>query len=178
MDIQRHLLDHIQIGDVQLKYRRTLTPPPSGFSLIELMIVVSIAAFLMTAAVPFLGSAVSNIRSRAVIAKFTDDFASLRNVAATGGASSVSLVVSGDCSWAASVGGVANTAHSMAVTDITTQASGLTCTLNPASPVTFTFTPQGTVNTSAAITFTSTAGQTWNLQILNSGTLTNTKGTS
>lgn len=140
-----------------------------GFTMVELSVTIVVAALLLAVVLPNLGTTLSNSRSRTVVSKFTQDFASLRNSAATG-SPTVTLTLNADCTWSAAVAGVADTSRSMSAQPSTAglSCSGLTGT---ALPVTFNFSPQGFVQPSASFVFTAGTGQSWPMQVLSSGTV-------
>ena len=152
-----------------------------GYTLLETMIVVAIVALMMAAAIPTMMSAVANSRARAVVNKFVQDFAWVRGQSATG-TNTASLTLNSDCSWTASVvvdSSLANaagitaqvSAHSFSAAQISSAVSSFSCSLASGSlPATFSFSPQGYLNTSATVTFTGpVAGNPWRVRILTSG---------
>jgi len=155
-----------------------------GFTLIELAIAISLMAMLAALALPALISTVNNARSRSMIQKLMGDFVWARNSAATAASATSGTVatftVNADCSWSTTVGGVANTAHSLDSTSLGQLAPGLSCTAGSGNtlPLTFNFTPQGFVAPSSTLTYTTNRGQSWVLQVLTSGSMLLTNGAS
>jgi len=147
-----------------------------GFTLIEVMVVVALIGIALSQALPAIASAYANARARAVVTKFVQDFAWLRNTAAVNATTAVVLVVNADCSWTSTLNGTTDAAHSTTTAALAKLAPGMGCSLS--SAVTFNFTSQGFVDNSATIGFPSAGGQSWPLLILNSGSVTNTTGAS
>ena len=158
--------------ELQLKQSR-------GFTLIELAITVVIAMILLAVATPYLAKSISTARSRNVVAKFTQDFSSLRGIASSG-THTVTMALAANCSWTATVDGTIDSTRSMTAASLSTNASGFTCAAMGATtlPVTFTFDAQGYVRPSATFSMTSPTGQTWPIRVLGSGTVVVTKGSS
>lgn len=163
-----------------------------GFSLIELMVVVAIIAIMLAIAVPSFGSSVRTSRERSVIQRMTQDFMWARGAAGANDASSltskiavsgvplITFVVRADCSWTVKVNGIDEPDHKMDTTMVTSIAPGAVCSSPSglALPATFTFTPQGFVNTTGTLTFTGTSGQSFPFQILYSGAMFRTRNAS
>lgn len=172
MGEQHHLLDTQPVGELQLKQ-------PRGFTLIELAVTIAVVALLAAVVLPYLGGTISNSRSRTVVAKFTQDFAWLRNTAGTG-THTVTLTLNADCSWAGTVDGNADSARSYSTAQVQQESPGMGCTgqSGTALPVTLTFNSQGFVAPSANFTFSASTGQQWPMQVLGSGTLAITTGSS
>ena len=150
-----------------------------GFTLVELAVTLVVASILLAVALPSLSTAIANSRARNVVSKFTQDFNSLRSVAASG-THTVTLTLAGNCSWSATVDGVNDAARSLTATELTNSSSGFACAASGTTvlPVVFTFTPQGFVQPSATFSFTGSSGQTWPIQVLGSGTIAITIGSS
>jgi len=149
---------------------------PRGFTLIELMVTISLVGILMAVVAPYLGNAISNARARNVVSKFRQDFATLRNQAVSS-PKLITLTLNSDCSWSASVDNAIVSAYSLASTDI---ASNISCsaTNNSALPLVFSFTNQGFVSPTASFVFNGPNSQSWPIQILSSGTVVISKGAS
>jgi len=153
----------------------------AGFGLIELMVTVAIIAVMMSLAVPSFGNAARSSRERSVVQRLVQDFSWARGAAVTGnasilnsaasGAPAVTLKLNANCSWTLSVNNNAVSDHSMALGTLQSTAPNITCSSTIALPATFTFTPQGFVNTTGTVTFTGAGGQAYPLQILYSGTM-------
>ena len=150
-----------------------------GFTLIELMVTIAIAAIMGLLVVPNLISMVDSGKTSVLVNKFPQDVAWARNQAVTTQQSvSMALSTTG-CDWTTTVGSNAVAEHSMS--NASTQYPGVQCTITtPPSSGSLFFTPQGLVTdgpggspVSPTITITVTAarGQTWILQMLASGTV-------
>ena len=153
--------------------------PARGFTLIELMVTVSLVAVLMSVVAPFLGNAIANARARNIVSKFRQDFSWARNLAGTSGRA-VTLTLKADCSWSSTVEGTVDASHSLTATELAASASAMSCTGNntTALPVTMTFTSQGFVAPGATFVFNGPNAQTWPIQILGSGSVIVTRGAS
>ena len=150
-----------------------------GFTLIELMVTISLVAILLSVVAPYIASAIANAKARNVVSKFGQDFAWSRNQAATNNLA-VALTLNADCSWSATVDGTVDTSHSVTATELAGNASTVTCTATNATsfPVTLSFTSQGFVRPGASFVFNGPNNQTWPIQILSSGTVIVTRGAS
>jgi type IV fimbrial biogenesis protein FimT len=151
-------------------------PSQRGFSLIELMVTVAIIAIMLAIGVPSFGNSVRASRERSVVQRMTQDFQWARTAAATQPASgatgptSVQMTIAGDCSWSTKVNGVVDSTHSMDAATVTRAAPGVAC--GGIAPATFTFTPQGFVDTTGQLTFSGSAYSTpLKFQILSSGAM-------
>ena len=167
-----------------------------GFSLIELMVTIAIIGFMMVLALPSLGNSVRTSRERAVMQKFVQDFTWARGAAGAGDASALaaglsgpptlSLVLNADCSWSTTISTTIaagtlvtpDPVHSMALADVTKQASGIACTSAALGataaltyPITFNFSSQGYVSASGNVTATGASSQVFKLNILTSGSI-------
>ena len=149
-----------------------------GFTMIELAVTIVVVALLAAIAMPYLGKSISTSRTRTLIAKFTQDFAWLRNAASTS-SSVVTLTLNANCSWSGVVDSTADSSHSMSLTQINNSSAGLSCAgQSQALPITFTFSRQGFVSPAATFTFTASTSQQWPVQVLGSGTVAITTGGS
>lgn len=150
-----------------------------GFTLIELAVTIAVVALLAAVVAPYLGTTIANSRSRTVVAKFTQDFAWLRNAAGTG-THTVTLTLNADCSWAGTVDGTADSSRSFSATQVQQSTQGLSCSGQGTTilPLTLTFNRQGFVTPSASFVFIAATGQQWPMQVLGSGTLAVTTGSS
>lgn len=170
MDNQRFILGAEPKRELQL--RRV-----GGFTLIELAVTMVIAMILLAVAAPYLGKAISTARARNVVSKFNQDFSALRGIASSGN-HAVTLLLSSNCTWTATVDGSTDSSRSMTADSLGATSSGFACTGTGATalPVTFTFSQQGYVQPSATFSMTSQTGQTWPVRILGSGTVAITTG--
>jgi len=151
-------------------------PPQRGFSLIELMVTVAIIAVMLAIGVPSFGNSVRASRERSVVQRMTQDFQWARTAAATQpatgatGATTVQMTIAADCSWSTKVNGASDATHSMSSSAVASTAPGVAC--GGIAPATFTFTPQGFVDTTGQLTFSGTAyASPLKFQILSSGAM-------
>lgn len=152
----------------------------TGFTLIELMVTISVIAIMLALAMPSMNTTISNSRDRGVVQKFSQDYDWLRSKA---GSSTVTLTINADCSWQASVNNVADAAHSMAAADLAAIKSTVTCAGSGATPLalpaTLSFNAQGfETGPTGGLTFRAANGQAWPLQILYSGSIVRVQGAS
>lgn len=154
----------------------TRTPSPArGFTLIELMVTLTVVALLTLIAVPSFGNATQVSRERSAVQKLMQDFSWARSAAAAAGSvSSTTLTLNANCTWSTTVNGVADATHSMSSTSLSSLAPSMACASS--LPITFTFTPQGFVNNAGTFTYTGQSGQAYKLQILYSGTVLRLNG--
>jgi len=177
------------------------SPLATGFSLIELMVVIAIIGIGVTLAVPYFGGAATKARERSIVDRMVQDFnwgrtaagvsdASTLGITGVTGTPAVQIVLNdqatGGCGWTTTVNGTVDARHSMTQAQMQQQAPGITCgqtgdTL--ALPATFTFNGQGFINQTGTITYSSTqAGTTgvkfWPLMFLSSGSVLNTNAAS
>lgn len=143
----------------------------NGFTLIELMVTIGIAAILGLLVVPNLVSMVDSGKTAVLVNKFPQDVAWARNQAVTTQQAVTMTLGANTCTWSTSVGGTTNAEHSMTAQQLTATYPNVTCAINGASSQTLTFTNQGFVNMSPTITVTAGQGQTWTLQVLASGSV-------
>lgn len=147
-----------------------------GFSLVELMVTVSVIAVLLILVTPSFSNSVSTSRERSVVQKFAQDFDWSRSAATT---RSVSLTLNANCSWSATVDGVVDSSHSMTAATLSGLAAGIACAGGTvALPATFAFTSQGFATPNGTLSFTGARGQQWPLQVLYSGSMVRVKGAS
>jgi prepilin-type N-terminal cleavage/methylation domain-containing protein len=156
-------------------------PSNKGFTLVELMVVVGLIAFMLVQAVPSLSSGVRAARERSISQKFIQDFLWARSSATASDASalnaalsgipSVTLAINADCSWSTSVNGTSDPSHSMSSNDVSAVAS-MSCSGSGLTlPATFTFTSQGYVSSTGTLTMTGSSGQSTPLRVLHSGAI-------
>lgn len=148
-----------------------------GFTLIELMVTVSLVGILLALVAPYLSNTIANARARNVVSQFRQDFNWLRNQAVTGNRV-VRLTLNSDCSWQSLIDGVADASHSMSATELGNASSNIACTASNATvlPVTFNFSGQGFVAPAATFVFNGPNNQNWPVQVLTSGTVVLTQG--
>jgi type IV fimbrial biogenesis protein FimT len=156
-----------------------------GFSLIELMVVIAIIAIMLAIAVPSFGNSVRASKERSVAQRMTQDFLWARGAAGANDASTLStkivvagvptitFVVRSDCSWTTAINGIPEPDHTMSAAAVTAAAPGVSCGGTGLTlPATFTFTPQGFVDTTGTLLFTGTAyAAPLKFQILYSGAI-------
>ncbi len=146
-----------------------------GFTLIELLVTIAIMVLLGLIAVPSFVRMFDSARAASLAHEFPDDVAWARNQAVTSQHPVAIDITTGSCAWTTKVDGTTVSAHSNDGT--TASAEGIGCSWSgaPSSGVlTFNtqgFVTDGTTGTPVAPTLTVTAaqGQTWNIQVLNSG---------
>jgi prepilin-type N-terminal cleavage/methylation domain-containing protein len=146
-----------------------------GFTLIELMVTIAIMVLLGLLAVPSFMRMVDSARAASVAHQFPDDVAWARNQAVTSQHLVTIDITAGKCAWTTKVDGTAVSAHT---NDGTTASNdGIACSWGsaPSSGV-LSFNPQGFVTDGSTgnpvaptLTVTAAQGQTWNIQVLNSG---------
>jgi prepilin-type N-terminal cleavage/methylation domain-containing protein len=142
----------------------------AGFTLIELMVTIAVAAILGMLVVPNLVSMVQSGQTSVLVNQFPQDVAWARNQAVTTQQPVVMTLGPGNCVWATTVGGTASAEHSML--NPSAQYPNVTCTITGATSQTLTFTTQGFVNNAPTITVTTANGQqTWTMQVLTSGSV-------
>lgn len=143
----------------------------AGFTLIELMVTIGIAAILGVMVVPNLIDMVDSGKTSVLVNKFPQDVAWARNQAVTTQQPVTITLATNSCTWSTSVGGNVSAEHSMTTQQLTATYPNVTCAINGATSQTLTFTNQGFVNMSPTITVTAGQGQTWTLQVLASGSV-------
>ena len=152
-----------------------------GFTLVELMVTIAIAALLGLMVVPNLISMVDSGKTSVLVNKFPQDVAWARNQAVTTqNAVEIDLtgITGNACTWTTKVAGQTVNEHSLLSAQFAAQYPGVTCSIQQA-PVTgkLVFDSQGFIsdgNGNAAaptITVTAKQGQTWTMQMLTSGSV-------
>lgn len=163
--------------------RRHASP---GFSLFELMVVISIIGVMMALTLPSIGTSARLAKQRTVPERFLQDFAWARGAArvadatvlndatVTGlsGLPTVQIVFAADCSWTTSVTTPVNAittvpSHSMTTAQLAALgASAMTC----AGAGTYVFTTLGFVSPTNQLTFTG-SDRAWVMNVLSSGSI-------
>jgi prepilin-type N-terminal cleavage/methylation domain-containing protein len=163
-----------------------------GFSLIELMVTLTIGALLLVLAVPYFGTATKQANERRIKQQLVQDITWARGAAGAAdqksldsslstGTPTVTLTVNANCTWTTTISGTTNSAHTLTSTP-TTMSCAPASTGGVGSSMSFTFTPQGFLNTTSGsgagtLVLTGTT-QTYQLQILYSGSVIETHATS
>ena len=146
-------------------------PLPRGFTLIEMMVTIAVAAILGLLVVPNLIDMVDAGKTSVLVNKFPQDVAWARNQAVTTQQAVTMTLGANTCTWSTSVGGTVSAEHSMTSQQLTATYPGVACTIQKAPSQTMTFTSQGFINMAPTITITARQGQTWTLQVLASGSV-------
>ena len=162
-----------------------------GFSVIELMVTLAIAALMITLAVPYFGKATTQANERRVKQQLVQDITWARGAAGAAdqksldsslasGTPTVTLTINADCTWTTKVSGNTNSAHTLATTPTAMSCAPAATAGVPTLPATFTFTPQGFLSSTASsgtlvLTGTTTS---YRLQILYSGSVIETHATT
>jgi type IV fimbrial biogenesis protein FimT len=163
-----------------------------GFSLIELMVTLTIGALLLVLAVPYFGKATKQANERRVKQQLVQDITWARGAAGAAdqksldsslasGTPTVTLKINADCTWTTKIGAATNVAHSLSATPTSMACTPAATGGVSAVPVTFTFTSQGFLNpaTSSGGTLVMTGTtQAYQLQILYSGSVLETHAAS
>lgn len=162
--------------------------PLRGFTLIELMVTISIIAILMLLAMPSFGTASRSARERGVVARLIQDFTWARGAAGAATASAldssltavapqITLTLNADCTWSTLINGSANATHSMSSTQLALLAPGMTCSgTSPLLPATFAFTSQGFVSPTGTVTLSGATTTSAQLRVLYSGAIMRING--
>jgi len=147
-----------------------------GFTLIEMMVTIAVAAILGVMVVPNLIDMVDSGKTSVLVNKFPQDVAWARNQAVTTQQTVSMTLPSSGCDWQTTVNGNAVAEHSMS--NASTLYPGVQCQItNPPATGKMIFDSQGFVsdgnNNPAApiITVTAARGQTWTMQVLASGSV-------
>ena len=149
----------------------------TGFTLIEMMVTIAIAALLGLLVVPNLVSMVDSGKTSVLVNKFPQDLAWARNQAVTTQQPVSMSLSSSSCNWQTTVGTNAVAEHSMS--NASSLYPGTQCQIeNGPSSGSLYFTSDGLVTdgpggnpVSPTITVTAAKGQIWVLQVLASGTV-------
>ncbi len=171
----------------------THRPPQRGFSVIELMVTIAIAALLMTLAMPYFGKTTTQAYERRVKQQMVQDFAWARGAAGaadqksldatlSSGTPTVTWKVNADCTWTTQISGTTNAAHTTTTTP-TTMVCAPAASGGLAVGTWYTLTPTGFVTNSAGSPVSGTlvitgTTQTFQLQLLYSGSMLETHAVS
>lgn len=142
-----------------------------GFTLVEMMVTIAIAAILGIMVVPNLLDMVDSGKTSVLVNRFPQDVAWARNQAVTTQQPVVITLGPAACTWSTSVGGTVSAEHSMTATQLNANYPNVTCSVTGGNPQTLTFDSQGFINAAPTITVRAKQGQTWTLQVLASGTV-------
>lgn len=156
--------------------------PAQGFTLIELMVTVAVAAILGLLVVPDLVSTVDASKTSVLVNQFPQDVAWARNQAVTTQQPVRMLLGPGpQCVWQVQTASYQNgqpvwttqDAHSMTGAQVAAQFPNAKCPALPSgTALTVNFNTQGFLDTAVpTITVSDAHGQTWTLQVLASGTV-------
>jgi len=152
-----------------------------GFTLVELMVTIAIAALLGVLVVPNLIDMIDSGKTSVLVNTFAQDVAWARNQAVTTQQPveiDLTGIATNACTWTTLVGGQAVAAHSLTAAQFAARYPGVSCSIQQA-PATgrLVFDNQGFItdgNGNAAapvITVTAKQGQTWTMQLLGSGSV-------
>ncbi|MEW6560244.1 MAG: GspH/FimT family pseudopilin [Pseudomonadota bacterium] len=145
--------------------------PLRGFTLVEMMVTIAIAALLGLMVVPNLVSMVDSGKTSVLVNKFPQDVAWARNQAVTTQQPVTITLGANTCTWSTSVGGTVSAEHSLTASQLAASYPNVSCTITGGTAQTLTFDSQGFINTAPTITVTAAHGQTWTLQVLASGSV-------
>ena len=156
-----------------------------GFTLIELMVTIGIAAILGLLVVPNLVSMVDSGKTAVLVNKFPQDVAWARNQAVTT-QQPVQILLTGiaanNCTWETQTGTyksdgslvwTTNPEHSITTTQVQASYPNASCTEQNGTGTVLPFNSQGLITNDNAPTITvqDAHNQTWTLQVLTSGTV-------
>ena len=143
--------------------------PAHGFTLIELMVTIAVAAILGMLVVPNLVSMVQAGKASVLVNQLPQDVAWARNQAVTTQRPVVLTIGPGNCVWSTTVGGVRSAEHSLL--DAAGKYPGVICSVSGGGSQTLTFNSEGFVSAAPLVTITAPGGQAWDLQVLSSGSV-------
>ncbi len=159
---------------------------PGGFTLIELMVTMAIFAIMAIIAVPKMYDAMLSARIARLPNRLAQDVAWARAQAATTG-EALQMTLGPGCTWSTQVGSLDSSnnfvaasdtnsasqdlAHSLTTAQVNDEYQGATCAINGSATTSLalSFDSRGFISTSADVTVSTTAGQSWAMQILASG---------
>ena len=156
-----------------------------GFTLIEMMVTIAVAAILGLLVVPNLVNMVDAGRTSVLVNKFPQDVAWARNQAVTS-QKPVQVLLTGlaanNCTWETQIGAyqadgtvawTTDTEHSITTAQQQASYPNASCTTASGTASTLSFNALGQITNGNAPTITvkDAHGQTWTLQVLASGTV-------
>ena len=155
-------------------HKQILHGSAAGFTLVELMVVMSITAFLLFMVGPPIASTMRAAQARSLVYRVVTDLTWLRNQAATTAASGgpPTMVLDASCQWTPSnVSAAQVAAHSNTLGAMPASLKNLVCT-----PANLSFNAQGQLQPSSVaspkLTFTdSVYNSSWALQVATSGSV-------
>jgi prepilin-type N-terminal cleavage/methylation domain-containing protein len=142
-----------------------------GFTLIEMMVTIAIAALLGLMVVPNLVSMVDSGKTSVLVNKFPQDVAWARNQAVTTQQAVVMTLGPANCLWSTTVGGVLQPEHSLTQQQFDASYLGTQCAITGGNSQTLNFDSQGFVSSAPSIKVTAQRGQVWTMQVLSSGSV-------
>ena len=134
--------------------RRPAAVAALGFTLLELMIVVALAALLATVALPRLTSAVAARKADSLSQLFVQD-ANWVRAQAVAGKGPASITLQSDCSWQAAIAGQADAQHTLSPAQVQAQYPGASCSGLPTGGLQLSYDDVGLValSNNATVTF-------------------------
>ncbi|HRM82114.1 MAG: prepilin-type N-terminal cleavage/methylation domain-containing protein [Acidovorax sp.] len=152
-----------------------------GFTLVELMVTLTILVMLLMIAVPAVLRAIQNARTSTLVHRLPQDVAWARNQSATTPAL-YRITLGSGCQWKIELADLSGAtpswttnaqtqARSITTTEAASAYPGASCALSGASSQTIDFDSRGQISNGTApqVTITSANGQTWVMQVLLSG---------
>ena len=152
-------------------HKQILHGSAAGFTLVELMVVMSITAFLLFMVGPPIASTMRAAQARSLVYRFVTDLTWLRNQAATTAASGgpPTMVLDASCQWTPSnVSAAQVAAHSNTLSSMPSSLGSMEC-----HPASLSFNSQGQLQGSALrlIFRDSLYNLSWTLQVATSGSV-------
>jgi len=145
----------------------------TGFTLLELIVTIAVAAIILALGVPSFLSSIRHQQVVSVTENFEQDVAWVRGQAISG-ASAATLTLATDCSWVASTGSpAADAQHSMSAAQLATDSPGITCQNVPGGGLLLSFDNLGLVQstTTNTITFAPSPGLPVSIEVFGSGAI-------